>query len=114
MQTNQSMSTRLKIAERLKEARNLAGLSQESAAKMLDLQRPTLSEIESGKRKVTAEEIIQFSSTYRVSKSWLLLEEEGKEQFKDEQLRIAARELSKMSERDRKKLIEILRILPDA
>ncbi|MCT1531770.1 MULTISPECIES: helix-turn-helix domain-containing protein [Sphingobacterium] len=105
------MTEREQIAERLKEARVMSGLSQENAAKILQIQRPAISEIESGKRKVSAEEIIQFAKLYKVSTSWLLLKEEN-ESALDEQTKIAARELGKMDESDRKKLLEILRILP--
>jgi transcriptional regulator with XRE-family HTH domain len=112
MSNNNSQSERERIAERLKEARQQSGLSQESAAKILGIQRPAISEIESGKRKVSAEEIIQFGKLYKVSINWLLLKEEELGHI-DEELRVAARELSKMSEADRKKLLEILRILPN-
>src|SRR4051812_46786511 len=106
-----NMSNREKIAERLREARTMAGLSQENAASMLNLPRPSISEIESGKRKVSAEEIIMFAKLYRVSTSWLLLKDDEHSAEMDDQLRIAARELSKMSEADRKKLLDILKIL---
>lgn len=111
MNNKSNTSEREKIAERLKEARTLAGLSQESAAKILGIQRPAISEIESGRRKVSAEEIIQFSKLYKVSTSWLLLKDETETEM-NEQLKVAARELSKMNETDRKKLLEILKILP--
>ena len=107
-----SNTEREKIAERLKEARMMAGLSQESAAKILGIQRPSISEIEAGKRKVSAEEIIHFSKLYKVNTSWLMLKEENVPEM-DEQLKVAARELSKMSESDRKKLLDILKILPN-
>ena len=103
-------SEREEIAERVKQARLSAGLSQENAAKILDMPRPAISEIESGKRKVSAEEIIKFSKVYKVSTSWLLLKENDTEI--NEQMKIAARELSKMSEANRKKLLDILKILP--
>lgn len=103
------MSEREQIAERLKEARIMSGLSQENAAKILNIQRPAISEIESGRRKVSAEEIISFSKLYKVSTTWLLLKEEGDTEM-DEQTKVAARELGKMSEADRKKLLELLRI----
>jgi transcriptional regulator with XRE-family HTH domain len=111
MNNKSNTSEREKIAERLKEARTLAGLSQENAAKILGIQRPAISEIESGRRKVSAEEIIQFSKLYKVSTSWLLLKDETETEM-NEQLKVAARELSKMNEADRKKLLEILKILP--
>lgn len=110
MSNENNKSEREEIAERLKQARVSAGLSQENAAKILDMQRPAISEIESGKRKVSAEEIIRFSKIYKVSTSWLLLKEEETEI--NEQMKIAARELSKMSEANRKKLLDILKILP--
>jgi len=106
MANNNSNTEREKIASRLKEARELSGLSQAQAADKMDLQRPAISEIEAGRRKVTAEEIIQFSSLYRVSTSWLLLEEDT------EQLKFAARELNKLKPDDRKKLFALLKILP--
>lgn len=109
---NEKLPDRERIAERLKEARMLSGLSQENAAKMMNLQRPAISDIESGKRKVSAEEIIQFASLYKVSTTWLLLKDENQEEIMDQQLKVAARELSRMSEGDRKKLLDILRILP--
>lgn len=109
--TQKDMSEREQIAERLKEARTLSGLSQENAAKILNVQRPAISEIESAKRKVSAEEIIQFSRLYKVSTNWLLLKEEDDSEM-EEEIKIAARELIKMSEVDRKRLLEILNILP--
>lgn len=106
------MTDRKKIAERLKEARIMAGLSQDNAAKMLNIQRPAISEIESGKRKVSAEEIIQFSKVYKVSATWLLLKE-GDDVEVSNELKVAARELSKMSDVDREKLLYILNIRPN-
>ena len=91
----------------------MAGLSQDSAAKILELQRPAISEIESGKRKVSAEEIIQFAKLYKVSTSWLLLKEEESDSELSDQLKVAARELGKMSEADREKLLYILNIRPN-
>lgn len=107
--SNKKSTERDKIAERLKEARILSGLSQESAAKILNIQRPAISEIEAGKRKVSAEELIQFSKLYKVSTSWLLLKENDDLKM-DEQLKVAARQLSNMSEVDRKKILELLKI----
>ncbi len=106
METNNSNSERDKIALRLKEARTLSGLSQAQAADKLDLQRPTISEIESGRRKVSADELIQFANLYKVSTAWLLHEE------KEDDIKFAARELSKLSAEDREKVMAILKIFP--
>ena len=45
------------IAERLKLARDQAGLSQGQVAKKLGWHRPTVSEIEAGRRRVAADEV---------------------------------------------------------
>ena len=50
-------SIRGAIATRLREARKVAGLSQGQVAKLLAMHRPTISEIEAGNRRVSAEEV---------------------------------------------------------
>lgn len=112
MQSNNLNADRDQIAQRIRDARTLAGLSQAQAAEKLNLQRTAVSEIESGKRKVTAEEIIQFADLYKVDKSWLLLEEENKELKMNERVLFAARELNKLKPEDRDKVIEIIKMLP--
>lgn len=112
MEPNNLNSEREKIAARLKEARTLAGLSQNQAADKLGLQRPAISEIEAGRRKVSAEEIIQFANLYKVDTSWLLLQEDEDETYMSEQLKFAARELGKLNQEDIQKLLHVLKILP--
>lgn len=53
--------TREHIAARLRVAREAAGLSQGQVAKLMGLHRPTISEIEAGRRRVTGEELVQFA-----------------------------------------------------
>lgn len=64
-------STRQVIRNRLREARELAGLSQGQVARILKMHRPTISEIEAGNRGVSAEEIARFADAYAVSIEWL-------------------------------------------
>jgi transcriptional regulator with XRE-family HTH domain len=59
------------VAERLRIAREQAGLSQGQVARILGLHRPTISEIEAGRRRVTAEETATFARLYEVSVAWL-------------------------------------------
>lgn len=106
MENNNLNSDKEKIAARLKDARILAGLSQAQAAEKMGLQRPAISEIEGGKRKVSAEELIQFAILYKVDTSWLL------HQDNEDDLKFAARELSKLSSEDREKLLAIIKIFP--
>ncbi len=74
------------IADRLKEARNKAGMHQEDAARSMEMSRPTLSAIESGKRVVSAEEIREFSALYDVSSNWLLYGDNSEEEARMKRL----------------------------
>ncbi|RWX81569.1 XRE family transcriptional regulator [Neorhizobium lilium] len=86
-----------RIADRIKEARQLSGLSQGQAAKMLEMHRPTISEIENGNRKVSATELAQFAEIYEVSINYLMGEGPDQMNPSDPKLQLAARELSKLS-----------------
>ena len=112
METKKSQSDREKIAGRLKEAREMAGLTQAQAADQLKLKRPAISEIEAGNRTVRAEEIIQFSKLYKVDTSWLLLQENDDATYMSEKFKFAARELGKLSQDDIDKVLQVLKILP--
>src|SRR5262245_10188962 len=99
---------REQIAERLKEARKLAGISQSHVAKMLDLHRPSVSEIEAGNRRVSAEELVQLAEIYDVSVAWLLGEAPDTLSAQDPRLELAARELSKLKPDDLDLLLKLL------
>ncbi|MBB4124468.1 helix-turn-helix domain-containing protein [Martelella radicis] len=86
-----------RIADRIKEARQLSGLSQAQAAKMLEKHRPTISEIENGNRKVSATELAQFAEIYEVSINYLMGAGPDQMNPSDPKLQLAARELSKLS-----------------
>jgi transcriptional regulator with XRE-family HTH domain len=88
---------RQRIAERIREARMLAGLSQGQVAKMLGMHRPSISEIEAGNRRVSAQELARFADVFDVSTAYLLGEAPDKLSLEDPKLRLAARELAKLS-----------------
>jgi transcriptional regulator with XRE-family HTH domain len=52
---------------RIKQYRESRGLSQEALAKLLGVSRPTLSQIETGERKLSADEIKKLSDIFNVS-----------------------------------------------
>lgn len=84
------------IADRVRKAREMAGLSQGQVAKLLGLHRPSITEAEAGKRKVSAEEISQFADLYKVDVSWLLGEGEDQIDVNDSKLQLAARNMKKL------------------
>lgn len=98
------------LGGRLRTARELAGLSQGQAAKILNMHRPTISEIEAGRRNVKAEELPLFANLYGVEIVWLTDNkiEEGK---LNKEILAAARELSSMKEEDLEILINTIRML---
>ena len=55
---------RNRLATRLREARESAGLSQEDVAGKLGLPRPAISQIENGHRRVEALELARFAKLY--------------------------------------------------
>ncbi len=60
------------LGARLRNARTIARLTQEAAAKALGVARTTIVAIEAGKRQITAEELRAFAELYRASESELL------------------------------------------
>jgi transcriptional regulator with XRE-family HTH domain len=99
---------RNKIVERLKEARKLAGLSQGQVAKILGLHRPSVSEMEAGNRRVSADEIARLAQIYDVNVAWLLGEAPETIDTQDPRLELAARELSKLKPDDLERLLKLL------
>jgi transcriptional regulator with XRE-family HTH domain len=106
--TELDSAKRAQIAERLKEARKLAGLSQGHVAKMLGLHRPSVSEMEAGSRRTSADELARLAEIYDVSVAWLLSEASETLDTQDPRLELAARELSKLKPDDLERLLKLL------
>lgn len=101
-------NNRIEIGLRLKEARNLAGLSQAQAAKVLGIHRPSVSEIESGRRRISAEELSELCETYDVATDWVLGRSAEILDVTDPKLQLAARELSKLKSDDLQRLLRLM------
>jgi len=61
-----------KIGRRVREAREQTGISQQQLAKMLGVARPTVSQIENGERKISANELIKLSEIFDIPVEILL------------------------------------------
>lgn len=104
-------TTRMDIVERLRMAREAAGLSQGQAAKLMGMHRPTVSEIEAGRRRLAADELAEFAEKYGVSAAWVLGEtDEGGKDVSD-RIKLAARQLSSLKDEDLEKLMRLFRSL---
>lgn len=102
------MERRQATAARLRDARRLSGLSQGQVAKHMDMHRPTVSEIEAGNRKVSAEELSRFATLYDVGVAYLTGETPDSMSLNDPRLQLAARELQKLPPESLDKLLQAL------
>jgi transcriptional regulator with XRE-family HTH domain len=92
------------IGERLRKAREDAGLSQGQVAKLLGRHRPTITEIEGETRKVSAGELKQFGELYHVSLEWL-----ADDQLRaNDKVKLAARKLTGLKEGDLNTVMRII------
>ena len=55
------------IGKRIKELREKTGINQQKLSEMLRISRPTISQIENGERKLTADELIKLSTIFNIS-----------------------------------------------
>lgn len=96
------------IATRIRMAREMAGLSQAQVAKKIGVHRPAVSEVEAGRRSVSAEELAVLADLFDVDVSWLAA---AKAEGKNPAISLAARELSKLGKKDAEILVHMLKAL---
>ena len=99
---NEPSSPRQCIASRLRTAREMAGLTQGQVATRFGWHRPTVSEIEAGRRRVSAEELVALADLYGVNIAWIVMES-GEDGISD-RAKLAARELGKLKDEDLERL----------
>ncbi len=99
------------IACRIGLARERAGLTQNQLAKLLKIPRPSVAEIESGKRKVSAEELISMSDIFEVDINWLAGKGESKNDEQRDKIQLAARNISSLKPEDIDKIVNLLESL---
>ncbi|MBF3409314.1 helix-turn-helix transcriptional regulator [Burkholderia pseudomallei] len=92
---------RLLLAQRLREAREYVGLSQEDVATALGISRPAVTNIEAGTRKVEAVELDKLSQLYGQTVQYLLT---GESATSDSRLAFLARATDGLSEQDLEEL----------
>jgi transcriptional regulator with XRE-family HTH domain len=96
------------IASRIREARKMAGLSQQRVARMLGLHRPSISEMEAGNRRASADELVRLAEIFGVSVSWLTGEGADTLDVHSDKIQLAARELQKLKPEDLDRLLRLL------
>jgi transcriptional regulator with XRE-family HTH domain len=77
-------------------------------ARELDLPRPSISEIEAGRRKVSADELVEFADLYSVDMDWLAGRGEDRIDEVRDKLYLAARNADGLKDEDLDKVIDLL------
>lgn len=99
----------LQITRRIRTARENAGLSQGQAAKLLGVARPTITECEAGRRKVSAVELAMMAKTYGVGVAWLAGEGDESADPNEDRIKLAAREIAGLKEDDLTNVLQLVR-----
>ncbi|MEM7537469.1 MAG: helix-turn-helix transcriptional regulator [Chloroflexota bacterium] len=99
------------IPARLKAAREHAGLSQGQVAKLLEIRRPSISEMETGKRKVSGQELARLAEIYDVRISFLVGEDSEADSVEQIRYELAARELANLKSEDLDRVMQLLATL---
>ena len=94
-----------KIGIKLKKAREYLNLTQEQVANILNLGRDAILRIEKGTRKVSAEELSNFSQLYKISMEELV---DNHDILNNEQ--VYARGFSKLSKEDQKEILNLIKL----
>jgi transcriptional regulator with XRE-family HTH domain len=91
---------REQIASRLRSARKAVGLSQAQVAKRLRVHRPTISEMEAGRRRVSADELAHLAEIYRAPVEWFTSGVHVEAEPEDERLTLAIQLLKGLNDED--------------
>lgn len=102
------------LGERLREAREYLGLSQQEVADLLKLSRPAVTQMEAGNRKVSTLELRELGRLYRRSYDWLVGAEEPADAGDDELTKALYRTTRELSTRDRAQLLQFAQFLSGA
>jgi transcriptional regulator with XRE-family HTH domain len=98
------------LGQRLREAREVLGLKQEDVSAVIGIPRTSVVSMESGKRNVTATELIKLSALYRRSAEWLL----GTEQDATVETAALLRTTKQLSEDDQMQVLRFAQFLANA
>ena len=92
------------INERIKNFRNRLHLSQEYVANFLGINRATYTQMENGKRKITAEDISRLSELFGVTADALLNENKI-----NQPSTVFARSFEKLDENDQAEIMNLIK-----
>lgn len=103
-----------RLSQRLREAREYLGLSQEFVAEQLHVPRASVSAIETGKRKVSSLELKRLAQLYKQPISQFLGDDNQAEDTQDETVRALFRTTRALSDEDRRQVLRFAQFLRQA
>ena len=95
-----------KCGEKLRKAREFLGLTQEQVASTLNMTRNVIVNIENNKRSIKSDELYKFSKLYGISMEEIVSDEE---EIKMDYA-LFARSLDSLSEKDRKEILNLIKL----
>ncbi len=98
--------------KKLKEARIKSGLSQDEAAKKMNMSRRSLGYIEVGEREVTADQVVEFAKLYNIDVREVLLEsyaDKGEEQILCNRYAGFLRLFDQLSDKDKEDIVWVVK-----
>lgn len=108
-------NTKEQIAQRIREAREYLGLSQGAVADAIGVPRPSISMMESGQRKVSADELRKLAKLYRKPYEYFLGEDIVDENAESAESATALFRAAKdLSENDRLQVLRFAEFLRNA
>ena len=107
---DESAAERVKLGERLRQAREYLALSQDEVSRVVGIPRAAISLIESGQRRVEALELRKLAEVYQRSLSYFAGEAPGITDLPAE-VEHLARAVSTLSSRDREELVRFAEFL---
>lgn len=109
-QSGESNMERIKLGEKLKEARDYLGLSQEEVSKVIGIPRAAISLIETGQRRVDALELKEFARIYQRQVSYFT-DEEVTAEASANSVNFLPRAFQELTEKDQEELIRFAEFL---
>lgn len=101
--TTDERSERVQLGDRLRDARNYLGLTQEEVAAYLSIPRTALTDIEGGRRRVEALELARLAKLYRQPLSYFTGGDESATALPPD-VAYLARQAASLSSQDREEL----------
>ncbi|GHF65991.1 transcriptional regulator with XRE-family HTH domain [Deinococcus metalli] len=102
------------LAERVKEAREYLGLSQEFVADQIGISRPAMSALETGKRKVSSIELHRLAQLLKKPLTYFFDDDEVLSAPQDDTARALYRASKGLSEQDQQQVLRFAEFLRQA